>query len=201
MTLVKAVIFDLGRVLVHYDHQAMLAAVAAVSRMTTADLHALLIEVEENLGLGHWSTADLHRFLIEQAGTTTDEDQFLQAYAAGIGRDEAALAYALALQTRPNTTVGVISNTNEAHVQWLDDAVPELKAFDLVMMSNEVGLLKPDPAIFTLALELLGVEAAQAIFVDDNAANGAAAQALGITAILHTDWAVTRPQVEAWLGQ
>ncbi len=120
-------------------------------------------------------------------------------FARGLRRDEAALAYALELEQRPNVLVAVLSNTNEAHVRWLDAHVPELRSFDLVMMSSELGVGKPDPAVFRLALELLDVEAHNALFVDDVAENVAAAQALGIGAIVHTDWATTRPQIEAWL--
>ena len=196
----KAVIFDLGRVLVYYNHQATLEAVAAISRVTAPELHALMVEVDHDLGIGALSAADLHQFLVKRAGTTEDMDAFLQAYAAGITRDEDALAYAVALQARAGVTVGVISNTNEAHVLWLDEYVPELDQLDLVMMSNEVGLTKPDPAIFTLMLELLEVEPDQALFIDDIETNTRAATALGITSIVHTDWAITRPRLEAWLA-
>ena len=196
----KAVIFDLGRVLVYYNHQATLEAVVAISQVTVPELHALMVEVDHDLGIGELSAAELHQFLVRQAGTTQDMDAFLHAYAAGIVRDDSALAYAVALQAREGVTVGVISNTNEAHVLWLDEYVPELDQLDLVMMSNEVGLTKPDPAIFTLILELLEVEPSQAIFIDDIEANTRAATALGMTSIVHTDWAITRPALEAWLA-
>jgi FMN phosphatase YigB (HAD superfamily) len=44
------------------------------------------------------------------------------------------------------------------------------------------------------------VEASQALFVDDVEENVAAARALGIHGIVHSDWAITRPQIEAWLA-
>ena len=68
------------------------------------------------------------------------------------------------------------------------------------MMSNEVGLLKPDPAIFETALDLLGVLPQQAIFVDDIAENVEAARELGMAGIVHTTWEETCPQLEAWLA-
>jgi len=196
----KAVIFDLGRVLIHYNHQTTLEAVAAISQVSLPELHALMVEVDHGLGIGELSAADLYQFLVKRAGTTADMDTFLHAYAAGIVRDDEALAYAVALQEREDVTVGVISNTNEAHVLWLDEYVPELEQLDLVMMSNEVGLIKPDPAIFTLMLELLDVQPGQVIFIDDIEVNTRAAIALGITSLVHTDWAITRPALEAWLA-
>ena len=49
-----------------------------------------------------------------------------------------------------------------------------------IVVSGDEKLVKPDPAIFRLALDRFGLRAEQAYFVDDNAANVAAAQALGI---------------------
>ncbi|MFN8493271.1 MAG: HAD-IA family hydrolase [Caldilineaceae bacterium] len=196
----KAVIFDLGRVLVHYNHQATLAAVADISQVSVPELHELMMEVDHDLGLGNLDAVDLHEFLVERAGANPDLDAFLHAYAAGIQRDDAALAYAVELQAREGLTIGVISNTNAAHVLWLDEYVPELKELDVVMMSNEVGLTKPDPAIFLLMLELLAVEPTQAIFIDDIEINTHAAATLGIHTLVHTDWAITRPSLEAWLA-
>ena len=152
--------------------------------------------------MGKLEFADLYARLMACAGAhPVTQAEFQEAFCAGMGRDPAALAYAVSLQARPGVTVGVISNTNATHVAWLDEHVPELDELDLVMMSNEVGLLKPDPAIFELALDLLEVTPAQALMVDDMDYNVAAAQALGIAGIVHRDWGETRPLLEAWLAQ
>jgi epoxide hydrolase-like predicted phosphatase len=55
--------------------------------------------------------------------------------------------------------------------------------FDLYINSAEVGLAKPDPAIYELALARLGVAPGEAIFIDDNLDNVHAAARLGIHAI------------------
>ena len=144
---------------------------------------------------------EFHALFCSHLGVTLPFADFITTFAAGIRRDEAAVAYALSLQQRPATTVAIISNTNAAHVLWLDEHLPELRAFDLVMMSNEVGLLKPDPAIFTTALELLDVLPAQAIFIDDIAENVEAARVLGIAGLVHHDWPETGPALERWLSE
>jgi putative hydrolase of the HAD superfamily len=58
--------------------------------------------------------------------------------------------------------------------------------FDAVIVSCEVGLAKPDAAIYALTLERMGARAADALFVDDRPVNTAAAEALGIRAITFT---------------
>ncbi len=58
-----------------------------------------------------------------------------------------------------------------------------LQLFDHLIFSSEVGLLKPDPAIFLNCLEALRVKPEQALFIDDRGANVETAIALGIYAI------------------
>jgi putative hydrolase of the HAD superfamily len=113
-------------------------------------------------------------------------------------RNDAALTYVDALQVDGELFVGAISNTNATHVAWLDAHVPELNNLELVVMSNEVALLKPDAEIFELALELLDVPASHVLYIDDSTENVVAAQSLGMESFLHTDWATTRPRIEAW---
>ncbi|MFE9104732.1 HAD family hydrolase [Actinomadura geliboluensis] len=59
--------------------------------------------------------------------------------------------------------------------------------FDAVVISAEVGMRKPDERIFRHALDLLGLDAADCVFIDDIEHNIRAAEALGIRGILHTD--------------
>lgn len=197
----QAVLFDLGRVLVHYDHQQVVAATASLAQLPVEAVQQYLRDYTHALGVGELDAEEFHTLFCAHFGVTLLFDDFITALAAGIRRDETALAYALSLQQRPATTVAIISNTNAAHVLWLDEHLPELRAFDLVMMSNEVGLIKPDPAIFTTALDLLDIAPAQAIFIDDIAENVEAARALGIAGIVHHDWAETRPILERWLSK
>jgi epoxide hydrolase-like predicted phosphatase len=56
-------------------------------------------------------------------------------------------------------------------------------AFDTMVISGEVGMVKPDPCIFRLALERLGVKAEEAVFVDDVSSNVDGARAVGLQAI------------------
>ena len=197
----QVLIFDLGNVLVHYDHRATCAGLAAVCQVDAAAIASLLHEVGDDLGVGKLDFDDFHRIMQDRAGATADLDAFWLGACAGLRRNDEALAYAVALQQRAGVSVAVISNTNDCHVLWLDEHVPELREFDLVMMSNEVGLHKPDPEIFKLALELLAVEPQAALFIDDLAQNVAAAQALGLAGIVHTDWEITTVEIERWLSQ
>lgn len=57
--------------------------------------------------------------------------------------------------------------------------------FDVLVISGEVGLRKPDPAIFELTLEKLGVDASTCVFVDDHPGHLAPAMEMGMKTVLH----------------
>ncbi len=72
--------------------------------------------------------------------------------------------------------------------------------FDLYVNSAEVGLAKPDPAIYQLALDRLGVRPEQAIFIDDHVRNADAARMLGIHTIVCADVEAALADLAALLG-
>jgi epoxide hydrolase-like predicted phosphatase len=72
--------------------------------------------------------------------------------------------------------------------------------FDTTVISGEVGLRKPDPAIYRLATERLGVEARECVFVDDHPGHLEAAQEEGMTTVLHRAPAQTIAELRVLLG-
>jgi putative hydrolase of the HAD superfamily len=68
---------------------------------------------------------------------------------------------------------------------------------DVVVISGEVGLRKPEPKIYTLVLDRLGLPAEHCVFVDDAPINVDAAVALGMAAIRHRDAEGTRAELAA----
>ena len=72
--------------------------------------------------------------------------------------------------------------------------------FDTVVLSGEVGMRKPEKEIFRYAAATLGLDPAECVFIDDMEANVAAAQACGMTGVLHTDTAATARALQDLLG-
>lgn len=73
------------------------------------------------------------------------------------------------------------------------------EVFDGVVISGEVGMRKPEEGIFRHALDLIGLEAHQCVFIDDIEANITAARRLGIHGIHHTEPAATLAELERLL--
>jgi putative hydrolase of the HAD superfamily len=97
--------------------------------------------------------------------------------------DQGLMAFAASL--RPRARTAIISNSADgARREELGRyALDEI--FDPIIYSHEVGMAKPDPAIFELACSLMAVAPAEMIFVDDVAGHIAAARGLGIHGVLH----------------
>lgn len=197
----KAVIFDIGRVLVHWDPGTVLAGLLEISQTDALSLDALLGAITSEIERGILDAAALHRYLVDHAGSTDDAERFSAAFCSGLCRDDRMLGYAMDLTRRSEVKVGAISNTNPIHARWLHEQIPELAAFDAVVLSCDAGLAKPEPAIYRLALEQLAVAAQEALFVDDLPGNVAGAQAVGMTGLVHRSHAHSTAAIDAWLAE
>jgi len=78
------------------------------------------------------------------------------------------------------------------------ESFPDL--FDGVVISGEVGLHKPQPEIFRLGAERIGLPPEECVFVDDLRENCEGAEAVGMTAVLHRGASSTLPELESLLG-
>ena len=92
---------------------------------------------------------------------------------------------------------GLLSNSMGSG-RYDREVFPEL--FDGVVISGDVGLHKPEPEIFRLAAERLGVEPGECVFVDDLRENCQGAEAIGMTAVLHRGADSTLPELERLFG-
>lgn len=109
--------------------------------------------------------------------------------------DEGMLEVVRAIR-RSGLKTGLLSNS------WGSGGYPRRRLdelFDQVVISGEVGLRKPDPAIFRFVAERLDVAATGCVFVDDHAGHLKAALAEGMTTILHRTPAQTIAELESLL--
>lgn len=89
-------------------------------------------------------------------------------------------------ELKPRFHIGMLSN---AANNWLDELFEpaQLKLFDQVVLSYQIGTVKPDPVAYIAISDKLGVEPRECIFIDDQQRYTAAAEELGMTVIHHDD--------------
>ena len=99
---------------------------------------------------------------------------------------------------RRGVRMGLLSNSVGDEAVYDSELLEDL--FDGVVISSEVGLRKPDPAIYALAAERTGLPPADCVYVDDIGGNLKPARALGMATVLHRgDAAQTLAEVRALL--
>ena len=122
----------------------------------------------------------------EAAGLTLDFDR-LRTLMSDLPVYDQMVERIRALRATGLRTALITNNIREAGDQWRAK-VPLDELFDVVIDSSAVGLRKPTPAIFLLALEQLGgIEPDRALFLDDHPGNVAGAEAAGLRALLVDD--------------
>jgi len=115
-------------------------------------------------------------------GVAVDPFEFLAALSGGGLRDD-MVDFVKDLRGRGLAT-GLLTNNAKEFQEFWRPLMPLDELFDDVIDSSEVGIRKPDRRIYELALERLGVTAAEAVFVDDAPGNIAGAEVVGIAGVL-----------------
>jgi epoxide hydrolase-like predicted phosphatase len=102
-------------------------------------------------------------------------------------------------QKRPHYKTGLLSNAWDDLRHYLENEWEIADAFDEMIISAEVGVAKPDPRIYNITLQRLGVAPQEAVFVDDYPDNVEGARRLGIHAIHFQNAPQAMREVEALL--
>ncbi len=114
---------------------------------------------------------------------------------AGLGPDEAMIAAVEAVRATGIDT-GLISNSWGTGIY---ERAP-MAIFDATVISGDVGLHKPEPEIYRLGAERIGVPPERCIFVDDLRENIEGAEAVGMAGVLHRETADTIAELEELLA-
>jgi putative hydrolase of the HAD superfamily len=165
----------------------------AVRELFRGDAEALALL--RKLETGELGDAEFERRFGDLLGVA-EHDGLITRMFADLRPDEAMIAAVRAARAAGVQT-GLISNS------WglgIYDRLDSTDIFDATVISGEVGLHKPQPEIYRLACERLGVEPGEAVFVDDLRENCAGAEGVGMTAVLHRDSAQTIARLEELLG-
>jgi epoxide hydrolase-like predicted phosphatase len=162
-----------------------------VKELFRADGEALALL--RRLERGDVSDADFERDF--GAMLAVEPDGLIGRLFAGLGPDETMIAAVKAVRGAGIPT-GLISNSWGTGIY---ERAP-MEIFDATVISGDVGLHKPEPEIYRLGAERIGVAAEACIFVDDLRENIAGAEAVGMTGILHRGAQSTIPELERLLG-
>lgn len=185
--MIQAVIFDIGGVLIRTHDQRPRRRLEAQYGLPEGGAEQLVFNSEMGLATqrGLYTEEENWR-RVQQELNLSDAAlaDFRRAFWAGDRLDEALVDYIR--QLRPRYRTGIISNAMPGLVTLLTGKYPIADAFDVIVGSGDEQVIKPDPAIYQLALARLGCAPAEAIFVDDFLRNVEGARAVGLHAVHYT---------------
>jgi putative hydrolase of the HAD superfamily len=179
----KAVIFDLGRVLVNFDFQRGYSALQALCPYAATEIPRRLSAtgLVERFETGLIEPRDFVARISSALDLDIDYQHFCRIWSS-IFTDtlipESMLA-GLAARYR----LLLLSNTNAIHFEGLRASHPMLRHFHELVLSYEVKAMKPQPEIYQAAIARAGCRPEECFYTDDIAPFVAAARSLGIDAV------------------
>ncbi len=195
---VTFVYFDLGQVLMHFDHRRAAEQLAALLDVSVEESWQALFEsgLEDTFERGELTPQDFAQTLAKSLEREASTDSILKATSDIFWPNRPMLELLQELRAGPQR-LGLLSNTCQAHWDWIRDTDPGLPdAFETLVLSFELGRMKPDPLIYQVAQEKAGVVAAEILFIDDRPENVAGAEAQGIQGLLYQSPAQVRRALE-----
>jgi len=179
-------LFDLGNVLLFFDHGKALRALAAHLNPLTAMYiwarkNEFLKELRSEADLLESGRMDLEQFytrLKGKIGLTIEFPRFQAIWNDIFTPNEPVIALAQALATR--YPCYILSNTNASHLEYVRATYPQLSFARGYAASHELGVMKPAREFFVKALQQLGLQPADAVFIDDLAENVSGAREAGL---------------------
>lgn len=199
---IKAIIFDVGGVLVRTEDSRPRRRLAAKLNLSINELYDLVFSTQtwdqaqrgKITNTAHWQEVG------RQIGLTRPEEvkAFRADFFAGDRLDQKLLDFILELRTRYK--VAILSNAPGNLRNWIarEWEIPD-DTFAAIVISGEEGVMKPHPQIYRVVLRRLGVTPSEAIFVDDMARNVSAAAQMGIHAVHYVTRESAIAQIKALL--
>jgi putative hydrolase of the HAD superfamily len=183
MTEPKLILFDLGGVVVDVESDRLVHEVAQLLGRSFEEVQAAIYHEELLLPfeLGRIGAAAYYEGLQRRLGLPWTFERFVAAW-NGIFTENRDVTRAIG-RLHARCALTALSNTNELHLRHIKASFSSLSVFRDWVASCEVGLRKPDPQIYRVALDRAGVPAEAAVYVDDRPELVEAGRRVGLRAI------------------
>ncbi len=183
--MIKAIIFDLGRVIIPFDFELGYRELSRASGLDTKEIRER-IRATGLVPMFETGLVEPEAFVagIAQAlGMEMGVEEFSRIWNS-IFLKETLVPEEMLVRLKRHYKVLLLSNTNALHFEGLEREYPLLRHFDHHVLSYRVRVMKPDAAIYLHAAELAGYEASECLFIDDLEENVVGARAVGMVALV-----------------
>jgi FMN phosphatase YigB (HAD superfamily) len=175
----KAIIFDVGGVLLDYNRGDLLSRISRMcSPQTGAETVASLLSALE-LSRGVNTPRTFYNELKDQYGLSISYEELANYWNGGLASRDWVPALLTDLSTQ--TTLIILSDTNAEHWDHITENILDLNLFSHVFVSHHSGMIKDSRAIFDHVIKEIAFAPEQLLFIDDTLSNTIHATACGIT--------------------
>ena len=181
----RAIIFDIGRVLIRVDVSRAMDGLASGLSLTPQEAWSAIEKDPRWLDWqeGRISPRDWHLHLSKRLGSSLTFEQFNEVWNRAL--DPSPIhAESFFENLSKNYRLALLSNTDPIHMSNEEARFSFFRFFPIRIYSYRVGASKPDPLIYREALQACKVRAEEAVYIDDIAAYAEAARRLGMTGIV-----------------
>jgi HAD superfamily hydrolase (TIGR01509 family) len=192
----KAIIFDLGRVIVPFDFQRGYARLEPLCGIPAAEIQARIraTGLVQRFESGEIEPRNFIHQYSEQLGMTIGYEDFQEIWMS-IFLPETLIPEPMLEEIARTHRLVLLSNTNRLHFEGILANYPLLRHFHQFVLSYEVGAMKPAPLIYQKAIQAAGCAPGECFFTDDIEEYVEAAKKMGIDAVQFQSAAQTRDEL------
>ena len=183
--MIEVVYFDLGKVIVDFDHLRAAQELLKVTPLSLKEAMAVLSDGElvSEYETGRLSSEEHYRKVCHRLQMEVSIEKFRELWGS-MFLPEPLLSESFLQDLKKSYRLMLLSNTNEIHFDFVIQHYPILKMIEERLLSYQAGCMKPEARIFELAVKKAGVVPENIFFTDDRPENIEAAQRAGIQALL-----------------
>lgn len=186
---IRVVLFDLGRVLVDFDHKRAAERISSFCPKSPLEIYNLFFESEATVAFeaGKITPENFYLEVKNMLNLKLSYDSFIP-----IWNDIFFLSpknrsiFRLVNTLRARYKTALLSNINTLHYEYIKKNFPVFGVFDKVFLSFELGLIKPDKEIYNKVIRELEVSPREIFYTDDRADLIESAKSLGIRGCVFT---------------
>lgn len=184
--MIRTVIFDLGNVILDFDHRLICERIAEYSQYSTDEMYRIgFNSCEFKLyDEGRIKSEDLFQWVMERFGVDIPYDSFRSIWSDIFSMNNSVGAVLSGLKKNGYHLI-LLSNTNELHFDYIRENFKVIEVFDDLILSYKVGYSKPHEEIFREALGRTDSPPEDCVYIDDIEEYCKAAGNLGINSITY----------------
>jgi putative hydrolase of the HAD superfamily len=184
---IRALIFDLGNVLVFFDHRIVLERLVKICNFSADEIRIAFFksDIMQRYMTGRISSEHFFSEVQEKLNLRCNLHEFGLIFSDIFTPNQPVID--LVHQLSEKYPLFLLSDTNEFHFEFVQKNYPVLQVFRYHTLSYRVGSSKPGAEIFNHAIKQTGFAPHELIFIDDLKTNAEGAQAVGIQGIWFRD--------------